>query len=976
MNNPVTTTAQITKDTLVNCEARACLISGILWIAMIIICLSVSRVEAASVPVPNGNFESLTGTLPTSWSLVYGNGYEFSSTLRVHGGSRSLKIVDGSSSLAGAMRSAPIPVIEGRKYTAKVWANVDTGGGGDVALYLEYWNSQGTKMLTYSTSASPTLDTWTQLQVASQFAPYGAAYCTLMVYSSNAYAGQMFFDDATLDVNDINFAAVGGVAVDDPGMEGGSGTGLPSAWTAYAANGFESGSTTIVYAGSRSVKIADTSASLSGGILSKKFSVAEGKSYVATVKYNVASLTAGSFKVYIQYFDNGETDYTPSEYLSAVIFPATTTSSWQTLTMNFTPPFLARYAAILLYSDNACVGTCYFDNVTVAAKSTGLSNGNFESVDLNNYPLNWSGYGTNASVKTSINTVANRVFDISRSLMLVDSSASLGGGAQSNQITNVTAGASYTATAMVYVESGSATFYLQYFDSNDAVLSGSPAAAVVSTTGSWQQATVTGVAPVNTAYARLLCYSAQANVGTAYFDTVTFSKDIVAVTNLKQLFIDDYILQSLNGVTKTFNQCTKQGQIISGRSGTWEPNVWMYGSVVDDPTAPAAERYKLYYVGSGLNCYRYSSDCLNWVEPGVTSGVPGLGLYTWGGSTNNNILGSFGAPSTGCVVMDPTEPVAAKRFKMLGSYYRPDSSIQIWWYRNYTSSDGKNFIGSTPTNTLNGWDVATAALDTTNAKWVGSYKYYDSNIHRVHRMSQSTDHGNTWSVPIRAESLADGIDATGYVVTDCYGMGWYVVDGVYIGIAWELYIQDLAGSDAGPVGTQLVFSRDLTEDWYRPSRLAPIPWGAPGSFDAGTIYTGNAVDVGNEVYWYYGASQLGHAAGNLNIGLAKWRRDGFMSLNSGSTEGTILTKKLTYTGSALVLNLVSTGTGNYVKAELLDSTGAIITGYNAANSAVLNVDSVSQTVTWNGSSALPAAGTVVQVKLYCKNARVYSLKFQ
>ena len=75
-----------------------------LW-ALILPCLLVGRAEAASIPIPNGNFEGLTGTLPTSWTLPYANGYEFSSTLVVHGGSRSLKIIDGGSATGAVIFS-------------------------------------------------------------------------------------------------------------------------------------------------------------------------------------------------------------------------------------------------------------------------------------------------------------------------------------------------------------------------------------------------------------------------------------------------------------------------------------------------------------------------------------------------------------------------------------------------------------------------------------------------------------------------------------------------------------------------------------------------------------------------------------------------------------------------------------------------------------------------------------------------------
>gem|GEM_PF-5539856 len=203
------------------------------------------------IPVLNGDFESINGTtnLPNNWTFPDGTSFLASSVLRFHSSGHSLKIIDTSASLPGSVRSTAIPVIEGRLYTGKIWANLDTATGGGVTLYLEFWNSQNMLMITYSKTISSPLDTWTQISTddpttGARPAPHGSAYCTLRAYSQAGYTGTVFFDDASLEVKDIPFSTAG-VAVDDPGMEGGTGSGLPPAWVAYSTNNYEFGSTAL-----------------------------------------------------------------------------------------------------------------------------------------------------------------------------------------------------------------------------------------------------------------------------------------------------------------------------------------------------------------------------------------------------------------------------------------------------------------------------------------------------------------------------------------------------------------------------------------------------------------------------------------------------------------------------------------------------------------------------------------------------------
>lgn len=927
------------------------------------------RAEAAGIAVANSGFETFSGSVPTDWTLPYGKGFETTATAQKHGGTRSVRINDTSSTLPGGVKSQLIPVIPGRTYTAKIWSYLQSGG--PVDLYIEMRNSQGLRIVANAVSSPATIGVWNQLSVSFQ-APFGATTVNLLAYSPAGNTGISYFDDASLTVGDTGFAE-SGVATPNNSFESVDGSGFPLEYTKPYANGFESGSAARAYDGSRSVKINDTSATLNGGVQSKEFPVMSGKTYVAKVKYYVES--GGPFDLYIQYYD------TLGDLVTSKKVSTATTGSWQTLTLTDIAPFAGynpsvRSANLLLYSNLANTGVAYFDSLTIATNATSLSNASFEHLDLEAFPYQWS-----ASLGSGVTAEASsaRSADDKYSLKLVDTNTAAGGGVRSAHMTGITPGQSYTATANYYLESGNADLYLEFWDSSDSRIGA--ASTNVTTAGSWQTVSVTGTAPAGTAYATVLPYSNYANTGTAYFDALAFLPTVLNVDGRKQLFIDDYAIASTTNVTRTLNQATKTASPVIPADKAWEgagnaeQTTYIYGSVLYDADAGL---YKMWYTcmdGSGPSwtCYATSTDGTAWTKPN-------LGITTYGGNKNNNIIGEYGLAN---IIKDPNESDPNKKYKMM--YYSGNFDDE-YWYSVAFSVDGTHW--GTPTRVLKGWDVVSMAYDETNGRYIASVKAgewaskgisYDI-FHRVHRMTTSTDFIN-WTTPIDMESLADETDAQGgYLVADSYGIGLYPYEGVYIGFDWVFPISDHTGWDAGPIYPELAFSRDLTEDWQRPSRTPIIPLGASGAWDDGMIFTtAYPVKVGNEIWMYYGGFDEGHedTPKTSRIGLAKWRLDGFMSLNAGATEGTMTTKKLTFSGSRLRLNMNASGSGNYVQAELLDASGNVIPGFSKADSDAVNADNVDQIMTWNGSSDLSGlVGQTVQVKLYMKGAKVYAMQFK
>ena len=130
-------------------------------------------------------------------------------------------------------------------------------------------------------------------------------------------------------------------------------------------------------------------------------------------------------------------------------------------------------------------------------------------------------------------------------------------------------------------------------------------------------------------------------------------------------------------------------------------------------------------------------------------------------------------------------------------------------------------------------------------------------------------------------------------------------------------------------------SRDLTR-WARPTRDPIIEPGPPRRVERRRPLHGVKHLVDDEkITMYYAAFNNGHGRSDMNdpncgknigqSGMATWRRDGWVSLTNGSTEGLgnpgrITTKVITFDGGSLCLNAVVRA-GGAMRVAVLDSDG-------------------------------------------------------
>ncbi|MBQ4087756.1 MAG: hypothetical protein IJC78_05875, partial [Clostridia bacterium] len=600
----------------------------------------------------------------------------------------------------------------------------------------------------------------------------------------------------------------------------------------------------------------------------------------------------------------------------------------------------------------------YYEYADLYALSNSLSNSSFEDITLSqywtpgNFPVQWRTFGDVAAEGVSSAELAEtfggmKLFVSGRN-----------GGVRSSYI-RIEGGKKYDGS--IYAK-GNGGVRISFFDENFACVGTGEATAFSSENFKIYKTLAT--APETAKYAAL---ELTATEGQQFIcDKAEFAPGIPEIADDTQMFIDDYIIDETN-LTRTFHQGKKTEPVFQGEKDYWENGgQYIYGTVMYDEEE---QLYKMWYqtfnkdkVSGGdaaavMAAYATSEDGENWTKPqlGIVSYPESAGGES---TTNNNLMGNAHIMS----VFKDNEAPASQRYKMItyghGGYY-------ICRY----SPDGVNWTDGGKVH--NGADVITAARDA-DGTYYGTAKLQNEIMRRDFWTFTGND-VNDLETSVPANSLADMIDAKSVYRSDSYGMGLYDKDGVYVGFNWLFFLTGHTYGE-GIIEPNIAFSRDLKEEWQRPTRDAMIPLGEEGSIDDGMIFTASyATEVGDEIWMFCGGWDGDHGISDRNaaIYITKWRMDGFASLDG---TGTLKTKPVIFDGGALNLN--ANGAKGAIRVELQDENGTPIPGYTKADCDAITTDSVKHTVSWNGKTDVSAlSGTPVTVCITAENSEIYSFAF-
>ncbi len=478
----------------------------------------------------------------------------------------------------------------------------------------------------------------------------------------------------------------------------------------------------------------------------------------------------------------------------------------------------------------------------------------------------------------------------------------------------------------------------------------------------------------------------------------------------RQLFLDDHGIAQIEHLTRTLHQPVKKGAVIRPTYPE-ETSVQTRSAPAWDPDEKV---FKLWLLssrppnGSGT-AYVESADGLHWSKPILRQ-------KEVNGSFENNLVTvdparEWPANAMENVVYDPDDPDPSRRYKALGHCYDREPMVSpdgIHWTLldapKLTSSDESNMSYDPLTRTFiamlkcNGPHGRSHALTTSR-----DFEHWTEPELAFHADDLDQELGRA---KILARFANPSLQQPSHNIPDTYNVDVYNMsvfryEGIYVGLP-ALYHQTgkvpkdwpgfndpripenmraayrESGDWSGFHEVQLACSRDL-KTWTRlgdrKAFIESSPLGA-GAYDLACVLPPSFPVVrGDELWFYY--------TGGMNYGLvlekgvnndafaiclAILRRDGFISLDAGEQEGTLVTEPFTMPGGALFVN--ADALQGEIRAEVLDDAGNLV-----AASAPMTGDQPHGEFQWPNGALAEAKGTTANIRFRLSHASIYAYWF-
>jgi len=366
-------------------------------------------------------------------------------------------------------------------------------------------------------------------------------------------------------------------------------------------------------------------------------------------------------------------------------------------------------------------------------------------------------------------------------------------------------------------------------------------------------------------------------------DLTHASAEVIRLSSRHQLFVDSYLTDQMEGVRQTLHQPTKHSSnplVIADRP--WEKAIRMNGvpSVVRDPTGGLFKMwYFAYFVKSGppwdsaysneryYPAYAISKDGIRWEKPA-------LGLMEFEGTKQNNLIPWASQLPNGStnVLYDPHDPDPARRYKSAFDSYLPNQT----WHEGglYVSfaPDGLHWHDYSGNPVLTRTQIYDAqplfGWDEKAQKYIGYFRPPNKEDLRTIGRSESSDFIH-WTDPANQVVLRpDDQDPKG---TEFYYISVMAYEDLYVGLLWiyhndphwpwpkgtEITDGQLHGNQQA-LDAQLVVSHDGVK-WKRAAdRQVFLALGPAGSWDDGMLFPTTPLVVGDEIWIYYGGSNMRH----------------------------------------------------------------------------------------------------------------------
>ncbi len=459
----------------------------------------------------------------------------------------------------------------------------------------------------------------------------------------------------------------------------------------------------------------------------------------------------------------------------------------------------------------------------------------------------------------------------------------------------------------------------------------------------------------------------------------------------RYLFLDLHHITRIEGLYRQMHQPKRhpENPILRGEN-PWESVASLYGTVLYNPqdslfkmwylTGPYVDgmvevRQRQALGNITLLAYATSTDGVHWEKPI-------LNQVDFAGSTANNLIDVGRTNCEGmAVIYDENETDPDRRYK--GFYWEHggiNTYIQhegrtIWGHGEGDgmwmsfSPDGVHWTNyeNNPVISLGSDTTQSLVWDPKLQKYVVFGRFGAGGRKTARAESSDGIHFSEPELVLECDAIDEGD-------TQIYGMPINIYEGIYIGMIW-IYREGVDGT----IDTSLATSRDGI-NWQRVlDRQTFLTLGEKGGWEDGMArISQNFITHNNQLYFYYGGVNGPHTGRKFKqverkhksmLGLATLRRDGFVSLDAGETEGYMLTKPLTLDGKDLHLNVDARH--GYVVVTVTDDTGTPLENYTSEQ---IIGDELETTV--NFSRPLGTIkGREVRLRFQLKDASLYSYWF-
>jgi Malectin domain/Chitobiase/beta-hexosaminidase C-terminal domain/Viral BACON domain len=456
---------------------------------------------------------------------------------------------------------------------------------------------------------------------------------------------------------------------------------------------------------------------------------------------------------------------------------------------------------------------------------------------------------------------------------------------------------------------------------------------------------------------------------------------VIPIDTGRQLFVDDFLIGYTNLTRSQHQAVMYPGNPVMSPGSGWDTmgNAFPFsdGAWFD----PADQKYKIWYFGGQQGnemCYAYSTDGVNWIKPAISdAAVP----------NTNVVLTIWGGRDTTTVWMD-LHDTPARKFKAFVTYSNGPAGSYV--LNIFFSPDGIHWTGPQAVTPAALSDRTTAFYNPFRGVWVDSARNpadypaaptraaYHSERERWYSESKDLQ---VWTPSDPSTAYWTGTDErdpyypSTTTIPQLYNLDAVPYESLMVGMFSWYYptVPDLVELGVG-------FSRDGF-NWVRPTRgggpnnafipAANLPntWNGYNTQSAGGAF----MVINDQLYFYFSGRNYPHgqdASSTRQTGLAKLRRDGFYSMDAGSSQGILTTRPVKFSGSHLFVNVVDPS--GQLQAEVLDANGNVIPAFAKGNSAVITADTTRTEVTWSGASLGSLAGQTVSFRFYLTNGSLYS----